>query len=308
MRGAAMRCIVTGATGFIGKALCRELLCQGHEVSAIIRPGSARKGRMASFMGEEKFRILELPLGELESYARREKISADVFFHLAWNGSAGEDRENFDMQEENLSYLADAIRTAKVCGCQRFVGAGSQAEYGVLQGKAYEDKAVPHPFMMYGATKNAACLMGRILAKQCGITFIWPRIYSVYGVGENPGTLVNYVIETLQQGKRPELSPCENMWNFLYITDCAKQLVALGLSENAEGIYHLASQDTRLLKDFVKEIRDIVVPGLELGFGCRSADSQKTFWLEPDVSRIESIIKLDYVSFEEGIRCKLASC
>lgn len=300
-----MRCIVTGATGFIGKALCMELLSQGHDVLAIIRPDSLRKSSLVSLIGEEKIRILELSLGELENYASMEKVSADIFFHLAWNGSAGADRDNFDIQEKNLFYLADAIRAAKACGCRSFVGAGSQAEYGVLLGKASEDEAVPRPFMMYGAAKNAACLMGRILAKQYGIRFVWPRIYSVYGVGENPGTLVNYVIETLCQGKRPELSNCENMWNFLYITDCVKQLAAMGLSVNAEGIYHVASQDTRPLKDFVKEIRDIVAPGIELGFGCRSADPKKTFWLEPDVSKIEKIIKLDYVSFEDGIRSKL---
>ena len=108
---------------------------------------------------------------------------------------------------------------AKASGCMKFVGAGSQAEYGVIHGRASEAAAVPHPFMMYGAAKLATYHMGRILAKQVGIQFVWPRIYSVYGVGENSGTLISYLIETLKKGETPQLSPCENMWNFLYIDD-----------------------------------------------------------------------------------------
>ena len=144
--------------------------------------------------------------------------------------------------------------------------------------------------------------MGRILAKQIGIQFVWPRIYSVYGVGENSGTLISYLIETLKKGETPQLSPCENMWNFLYIDDCVRILAALGKSEEAEGIYNVASDDTRLLKEFVTELRDIVAPSAKLNFGARTADEKRTFWLEPDIGKMEKIVKLKYLSFAEGIR------
>ena len=70
-------------------------------------------------------------------------------------------------------------------------------------------------------------------------------------MGENPGTLVNYVIDTLKKGDIPELSPCENMWNYIYITDCVRVLRLLGEKDVSEGIYHIASDDTRILKEFV---------------------------------------------------------
>ena len=304
-----MKVIITGATGFIGKALCVEMASQGYEVIAVVRPHSQRNEQLLEVLKNAdkdihaKIHIEELELSELGQLAEK-GYQADLFYHLAWNGSAGADRENFEMQYSNIAYTGEAIRVALACGCKKFVGAGSQAEYGVVHGVAKEDETVPKPFMMYGAAKLAAYQMGQVLAKQLGISFVWPRIYSVYGVGENPGTLVNYVIDTLQKGEVPQLSPCENMWNFMYITDCVKTLRLLGECADTEGIYHVASSDTRLLKEFVKQIRDIVAPEMELAFGAKTSDPARTVWLEPDVEKIETLRLDKETAFCEGIRKK----
>lgn len=307
-----MRAILTGATGFIGFALLKHLLLEGHEVTTVLRPGTGKKGKIESFVKDnpdvaKRLTVYEVSLEELESLASEHHVEADAFYHLAWNGSSGADRENFEMQYSNIGYTANAIRAAKACGCKRFVGAGSQAEYGVVKGTAYEDKTVTNPFMMYGAAKVAACKMGTVLAGQIGIEFVWPRIYSVYGVGENSGTLVNYVIDTLKEGKTPELSPCENTWNFLYISDCVRMLAVLGTSDKVtSGIYHIASEDTRVLKNFVEEIRDIVASGATLAFGAKEGNPQRTFQLDPDVSKIMAVSGPCEVSFAEGIKRKIS--
>lgn len=301
-----MKAIVTGATGFIGAALCREMLQNGHEVVAVIRPGGTKKEKLQ--FGESVrggLTVLEMSLGELEDDLVAVVSDADVFFHLAWNGSSGGEREDFDAQYANIGYTAAAVRAAKKCGCRKFVGAGSQAEYGVVQETAEEERTPPNPFMMYGAAKLSACHMGRLVAEQEGVSFVWPRIYSVYGVGENPGTLVNYVMDTLRKGEIPELSPCENMWNFLYITDCVRALRMLAECENARGVFHVASKDTRLLKEYVTEMRDLIAPSAELRFGAKQANPSRTFWLQPDVTKLEKIGFQAEVSFAEGIRRKI---
>lgn len=330
-----MKVVVTGATGFIGTALCRELQESGHEVWAVIRPGSAKREKLnfdrisedgqpedkqlkSSRSGDkqlknnqsgekqqtQKLHIMELSLEQLPELPEYIE-SADVFYHLAWNGSAGAEREDFDIQYTNIRYTAQAVRAAVKCGCRKFVGAGSQAEYGVVREKAVEHETVPHPFMMYGAAKLAAYHMGRLVAGQEGIAFVWPRIYSVYGVGENAGTLVSYVVDCLKKGREPELSPCENLWNFLEITDCVRALRMLGERQDTEGIYHVASEDTRLLKEFVEEIRDVVAPGCALGFGVKKSDPERTFWLDPDTGRLRELGFSEEMEFEEGIRRKM---
>lgn len=296
--------IITGATGFIGYALCQELLKNNERVIAVVRPGSRNKRKLEKL---RELEIVEIELSELELLHRKYRIKADCFYHLAWNGASGKDREDFNIQRSNIAYIGAAIEAAKSCGCSKIIGAGSQAEYGVYREEAREDETPLSPFMMYGAAKSAAYQLGKILARQIDISFVWPRIYSIYGVGENPGTLVNYVMECLLNEEIPEISSCENMWNYMYITDCVRALRILGESSGADGIYNIASKDTRPLKEFVKEIRDIIAPKRELIFGQRKEIQEQTFWLKPNVEKLYALNNfMPRISFREGIQRKLS--
>lgn len=288
-----MRIVITGATGFLGQALCRELTENRHKVTAVVRPESAEKST-----GLAADRTVLLPLEELENL----EGEYDVFIHLAWNGSGGDVRNDYRTQLQNLFYMEKALKAAVKCGCTRFIGAGSQAEYGVIHKKAIESRTVPSPFMMYGAAKLACLHMGKVLAEQLGIRFVWPRIYSVYGPRENDATLLGYVARTLREGNIPELSPCENMWDFMYITDFTRAMRLLAEYPEAEGIYHIASGDQRKLREFVTEMRDIINPGAELKFGAKKTDKKRTCWLEPDISRIQGLGFECRVPFAEGIQ------
>ncbi len=288
-----MDIVLTGATGFLGKALCHELKENGHSVTAIIRPESSEK---AEYLEADK-RIM-LSLNNLEQLSG----NYQVFFHLAWNGSGGEERNDYHTQLENLIYMEKALKAAKNCGCHKFIGAGSQAEYGVIHERTTEYKTVPAPSMMYGAAKLSCLHMGRVLAEQLGISFVWPRIYSVYGPRKNDPTLLGYVARTLRAGKIPELSRCENMWDFMYITDFARAMRMLAETSDTEGIYHIASGKTGKLKHFVEQLRDAIRPDIKLGFGMKQTDLNRTFWLEPDVSRLEELGFRCMTTFGNGIQ------
>jgi nucleoside-diphosphate-sugar epimerase len=287
-----MKVLITGATGFIGNALCKELIDSGHNVTAVIRPNSQKKGKLPKGVN-----IIELSLDKLSEL----NGNYDLFYHLAWNGSSGADRNDFDIQNSNIQYTAEAIKAAKRCGCIKFIGAGSQAEYGVVHGVCKEDTTVPNPFMMYGAAKLASYHMGKVLSEQLGISFVWPRIYSVYGVGENEGTLISYVIKTLKEGGVPELSSCENMWDFMYITDCVRALKIIGENVNVQGVYNISKGEPKFLKRFVEEIRDVVKPDAVINFGAKKNDINKVFWLEPDVTKLKNIGFQCQIEFREGI-------
>ena len=292
-RAKIMDIVLTGATGFLGKALCHELKENGHSVTAIIRPESSEK---AEYLEADK-RIM-LSLNNLEQLSG----NYQVFFHLAWNGSGGEERNDYHTQLENLIYMEKALKAAKNCGCHKFIGAGSQAEYGVIHERTTEYKTVPAPSMMYGAAKLSCLHMGRVLAEQLGISFVWPRIYSVYGPRKNDPTLLGYVARTLRAGKIPELSRCENMWDFMYITDFARAMRMLAETSDTEGIYHIASGKTGKLKHFVEQLRDAIRPDIKLGFGMKQTDLNRTFWLEPDVSRLEELGFRCMTTFGNGIQ------
>ena len=288
-----MKIVLTGATGFLGRALCHELKENGHNVTAVIRPESSEK---AEFL-EADNRVV-LPLNNLEQLSG----NYHVFFHLAWNGSGGEERNDYHTQLENLIYMEKALEAAKNCGCHKFIGAGSQAEYGVIHERTTEYKTVPAPSMMYGAAKLSCLHMGRVLAEQLGISFVWPRIYSVYGPRKNDPTLLGYVARTLREGKVPELSACENMWDFMYITDFTRAMRTLAESSEAEGIYHIASGEPHRLRCFVEQLRDVIRPDIQLGFGMKQTDPSRTFGLEPDISRMGELGFHCMTPFGKGIQ------
>lgn len=289
-----MRTLITGATGFIGGALCREMLLAGHEVTALVRPGSPKRAKLPAGVA-----VVELDLHGLAEL----QGGYDVFYHLAWNGSSGDARDDFNIQQTNIGYTVEAVKAARRCGCFRFVGAGSQAEYGVVKGICTEETA-PDPFTFYGAAKLAAYHMGKILARGLGLSFVWPRIYSVYGVGENY-TVLSYVMDALLKGDEPGLTACENMWDFLYITDCAAALRLLGEHKFAEGVYNVSHGAPGRLREFIESVRKIVDRKGRLRFGAKPSDPLRTFWLEPDISRIRALGMTASIGFESGINLML---
>ncbi len=290
-----MKVLVTGASGFIGTALCENLLGAGHQVTATIRPDSVRRGRLP-----EKISIIELGLDELSQLSGE----FDAFYHLAWNGASGDIRNDFITQQKNVVYTVEAVKAAKRCGCHKFIGAGSQAEYGVVRGLCGEN-TTPNPFLLYGAAKLSAYHMARLVAKEENIAFVWPRIYSVYGPGENSDTLMSYLMTSFINGNSPQLTECENMWDYLFISDCANILRLLGEKELAGGqdIYNVSYGHPQKLKDYVRRARDIINASTTINFGARTSNPVSTYWLEPDVSLIRKATGFPpEVDFDAGVR------
>lgn len=87
--------------------------------------------------------------------------SCDAFFHLAWTGTVGAARNDMFQQNKNVEYALEAVELAASLGCKIFVGAGSQAEYGRVEGKLCADTPV-FPENGYGIAKLCAGQMTRI--------------------------------------------------------------------------------------------------------------------------------------------------
>ena len=119
-------------------------------------------------------------------------------------------------------------------GVSRFIFAGSQAEYSDSP---------------YGICKNE---FANYIEKDNSIDkpkFIHLRIFSVYGSNDRKTTLILSLINSIKKGKDISLSSCMYLWNYLYIDDFTKIIYKLILS-NVNGIFDVASDDTRNLKDY----------------------------------------------------------
>ena len=171
------RIAITGPTGAIGVALIQLCIEKDIEVIAICRKESKRIERIPKhplvkriYAGMEELS----ELAETEDLCKKWDIkgSVDAFYHFAWEATIGGGRNDMKLQTRNISYAIDAVRLAKKLGCQVFVGAGSQAEYGPVS-EIIDENTKYSPELSYGIAKYAAFLLSRRMCEQKGMEHVW---------------------------------------------------------------------------------------------------------------------------------------
>jgi nucleoside-diphosphate-sugar epimerase len=309
-----MRVVVTGATSFIGAATVRRLLEQGETVYAVVRPGSQNLQHLKESVpvgADDRLQVCELDLHRIEELPDRignpnsDLTLADAWIHIGWDGAGSENRTKRDVQQGNVVQSLAAVRTAAALGCKRFIFTGSQAEYGVCHDWIREDTPL-HPVSEYGKAKVDFYTAAKSLCKSLKMEYIHTRIFSIYGPGDHPWSLVNTCLQTWQQGGDMQFGPCTQQWNFLYIEDIADALCHL-LTEGESGCYNLAGEDTRPLRAYIEEIYELCGRSGTFTYGIRPQNAEGPADLMPDISRIlESTTWRPKVKFEDGIRAMLS--
>ncbi len=268
--------IVTGATGAIGTALCRLLSAKGVDVFAVVRPGSPRNERLKDVT------VVACDLRELKQLP---SCHADAFFHLAWMGTTGADRNDMSLQVENIRSALDAVHAAANMGCKTFIGAGSQAEYG-RHNVPLTPKTACFPETGYGIAKLCAGQMSRVECEKLGVDHIWARILSVYGPYDGEKAMIPQVIQQLLAGKKPSLTSGEQLWDYIYADDAAEALFLMALYGRNSAIYPLGSGQARALRTYIEILRDSIDPSLPLGFGEVPYGDTQVMHLEADISTL----------------------
>lgn len=278
-----MKYVVTGATSFIGLELLDYLLSQQHQVVAVCRPNSQGLSKIPAGV--------EIVTEEMSDYGNlhREIERADVFVNLAWGGTGHDGRNVQDVQRENVINTIAAMFAADKMGCQVFVEAGSQAEYGTVL-ECITEETPCHPFSEYGKAKLEVKERLFELSEQLGIKYIHLRIFSLFGENDHPWTLVMSSIDKMLRNEPVDLSPCTQNWNFLYVKDAVKQIIGLcnhAMNSKAfqHEVYNIASDDTRMLKQFVEEMYSLTGSTSILNYG--AVKPANVVSLNPDMTKTE---------------------
>lgn len=297
-----MRIVITGCTGMIGATLAKVAIDEGHEVIGIVRPGSKN---MSNLPISEKLEVIECDISDYNQITK--DCKCDIFYHMAWDKTFGEGRDDVRTQIDNIGYTMDAVNLAKKWGASAFVGAGSQAEYGHVEGKIDGNTKV-NPTSGYGIAKYSAGKLARILCKQLGMRFCWTRILSTYGINDAGHTLIMYLINTLLKGDVPELTKCEQIWDYTFSEDAAHAFLSIGLKGVDGRTYPIGSGECRSLKEFVCDVRDAIDPDLYLEFGVKEYYPHQTMMLCADITELtaDTGFKPKY-SFKEGIQKTICS-
>lgn len=275
--------VITGATSFIGSQLVQHLLGEGHRVIAVVRNHPKAVSKLGS---HPQLQLVEAALDAYDHLSEH-IAQADVFVHFAWAGTGHDGRNVEEIQQSNIRCAQAAMRSAAQMGCALFVDSGSQAEYGTQLGVISEDTPC-QPFSPYGKAKLAAWQSCNTLSQQLGIRYLHLRIFSLFGVGDHPWTLVMMCIEKMLNNEPVELSPCTQQWNFLNVVDAAEQVArlcdyALSAPTFTQEVFNIASDDTRPLRDFVEEIKRLTHSESTLLYG--AIQPANLVSLNPDITK-----------------------
>ena len=299
-----MRVLITGATSMIGRALSRHLVEKGHQTVAVLRRAPSDMGRCFDTPQTE---IVSCSMEDYGCLAEKVCGTIDAAFLLAWNGTRGLARMDAQLQRSNEICCYALLPELKKLGCTTIITAGSQAEYGPWNSsKKLREDVVPAPNTEYGKSKLRFFQMAETFCKEHSIRLIEPRIFSLYGPDDHPGTLVMSLLRAMLSDAPCNLTQCIQTWDYLYIEDAIEGLCALLSSNEASGIYNIGSGDSHPLRHFVETMYQLSGSKSRLNYGAVPYPTTGMANTCPDVSRLRGVGWSPKTSFEMGIQRILA--
>lgn len=256
--------LVTGAAGFIGAAVAKRLLGEGHRVISIDNLSTGSRSAIPA--GVEFY---ESDCQNSEIYSEIPQVCYDAIFHIAGqsSGEVSFDDPVYDLRTNTESTLL-LLKFAQKVGCRRFVYASSMSVYGFHGGKAVLETDCTEPESFYGVGKLASERYLKIY-EEYGINTTSLRLFNVYGPGQNlknmrQGMVSIFMAQMLNNGKIHVKGSADRYRDFVYIDDVVSAFLlsvecpsSFGQSINiATGIKTTVKQ----LVNKITSLRDTSVP------------------------------------------------
>jgi nucleoside-diphosphate-sugar epimerase len=267
-----MRVLLTGANGFIGREIARDLRARGHVVAGLVRRCEDAQDIVADFLQPDTY------CNALHAF------QPDALIHAGWFGVAPRERD-LRTQLDNVAAVGELVAQAASAGARIVLGLGTQAEYGLTTGFVTED-APTRPVTLYGISKLAAGAALLRLAQQNNMRAVWGRIFGVYGPREMAPSMLPWLARELVAGRQPRLTACTQNWDFLHVRDVACAVVDLLESEAALGVFNIASGVAPPLRETVLALRDVLQSSIEPVFGAVPFGPEQTMFLGGDPARL----------------------
>ena len=257
--------IITGATSMIGVALVESLLKRNIQtIYAVVRPNSENLYRLPK---NRRIQVLECDVDSYSTLSKQILEKCDTFFHLAWSATGTKRNISIGDQAKNILFTIEAINVAKELGCSKFIGAGSQAEFGRNMLDKLNVDSPTNPIQPYGIAKFAAGKLALEEAKRISIDCFWVRIFSVYGKYDKSTSMISSSIRKMLRGVKTSFTSAVQKWDYLYCDDAAEALFLIGERGVGIKIYCLGSGTALPLKNYIIVMRDAVDPKIKLEFG-----------------------------------------
>lgn len=235
-----MKILITGANGYLGTGIVKELLDRGEEVIATDFSVERVDGR-AKKMPQDLFKI-EQPYSFFGE--------PDVILHLAW-------RDGFvhysDAHLEDLALHYKFLHKLAKEGIRRIAVMGSMHEIGFFEGSIDENTAC-RPQSLYGIAKNALRDACQIITKQNGVTLQWLRGYYIVGNQTYGSSIFSKIAKAEEEGETEfPFTMGQNQFDFLNYEEFCSQVAATVCQDKINGIVNICSGKPEKLADRVEQ-------------------------------------------------------
>jgi nucleoside-diphosphate-sugar epimerase len=271
----AMRVVITGASGFVGRHVVPALLAREHEVIALGRSES----RLRQFDWWDNVQFVQCDTAVPLPLDLGDRLAGPVvLIHLAWSGLP-----NYSALfhfEDELPAQYRFLRAMIELGAQQVLVAGTCLEYG-LQNGCLRETAFTSPTTSYGIAKDSLRRMLLALQQQLPFTLKWARLFYMNGPGQPIRSLFGQLDQAIKAGDAKfEMSAGEQLRDYLPVDEAARRLVRLLECPSCEGIYNVCSGSPvsvrRLVEDYLERMRSNIT--LELGALPYPAHEPLAFW------------------------------
>lgn len=271
-----MKIVVTGANGFLGSHIVSEAQKQRHVVFPLKH----------SAINSSKQLLMD--------------FAPDVLIHCGWGGVSAADRNNPDLQAENVNM---SKRVLELYPFKQVIGLGSQDEYGNINSIVSEDFPL-HPLSEYAKAKIEFSNYLQNYAESCGMSWQWLRIFNMYGTGQAPNWLIPAIIKKCLNGEQEmDTTLGEQQYAYLFADDFARAVVSLIGKIGENGIYNISSSKPLPLRQIFDKIKVLTGASILFKYGAIPYRPNQSMMICGDSSKfIAAFGKFEQTDFTEGLQ------
>ena len=288
--------LITGAGGFVGANLLRNLLSVRNDVVGIAHKNSWR------LEGVDPQKIVSLNLENGRALqALLDEVRPRTIFNLAAHGAYPTQTDSakiFAISFEVARFLANWSAENRAT----FVQAGSSSEYGT-NCTAPRETDYAEPNSSYAVAKLAVTTWSTYLSKSAGLKGGVARLYSVYGPFEEPSRLIPTLIRLAKRGELPPFSPRQVSRDFVYVDDACRAMISIanhGRQTRSFEIFNIGAGVPVRMEDVARVVREVEALNVEPKFGDSLRDWDLADWYADPRKANEVLGWISRIDFKEG--------
>ena len=302
-----MKVVVTGAAGFIGSNLCRELLAGGHVVTGIdaftdYYPRWIKERNVAPLRKDPGFELLDKDLDAMD--LAPVLVGADAVFHVAAQaGVRASWGRSFDVYtRNNVQVTQKLLEASRDLGLKKFVYASSSSVYGLTPVLPMAETNPVQPLSPYGVSKLAAEQLCFLYFKNFGVPAVSLRFFTVYGPSQRPDMAFHKLFKAMAEDREfTVFGDGRQTRDFTFVADIVRANLAALDSGRPGETYNIGGGHRRTLTDVIGVMEGVSGAAARIRWADRQKGDVPDTWADIAKARRD----LDYspkTELEDGLR------